>query len=203
MKYTVLILPALILLPFACVIGQNNVALTPGQNKQSVSLRGDTVINITLDRELLLQPNDNTTEYSISTYKNVDFSKAGPMQLQLAGLHPEIYISNTHKGVIIISSAEAGKGLKDFKRTLELSPALYESSHRQDTLLVSPYAAGEPEFDYTKVSSIRQDYKNAFNYKVDPRTGISWSKGKYGDFETVGPLGRMVYDLVIILNKAK
>jgi hypothetical protein len=146
---------------------------------------------------------ETSTEYSISKYKNVNFQKISPLQLKASGLHTEIYISNTNKGVIIISSAEANKALKDFSHTLELNPTYYETITRQDTTIVFSKNNKNRTFDFTKAASINHDYKNAFNYTVDPRTGVSWSKGNYDDLNLKGEkgYGQLLYDIIIWLPK--
>jgi hypothetical protein len=147
---------------------------------------------------------ETSTEYSISRYKNVNFQKINPLQLKASGLHTEIYISNTNKGVIIISSAEANKALKDLSHTLELNPTYYETLTSLDTTIVFSKNHKDPAFDFTRASSINHDYKNAFNYKVDPRTGVNWSKGNYDDIVLKGEkgYGQLLYDIIIWLPKA-
>ncbi len=147
---------------------------------------------------------ETSAEYSISSYKNVNLQKISPLQLTASGLHTEIYISNTHLGVIIISSAEANKALKDLSHTLELNPTFYETHTRQDTTIVFSKNAKIPTFDFTRASSINHDYKNAFNYTVDPRTGVSWSKGNYDDLNLKPGMGygQLLYDIIIWFPKA-
>lgn len=176
---------ALVMLPVIPVFSQNPVTPKPRETK-----------------ELKLSIPETPAEYSIASYKNVDFLKTNPLQLEAAGLHPEIYISNTHRGVIIISTSESNKALKDFRKTLELNPNYYETLTRQDTILFSPGSSQSPTLDFTKASSIRHDYKNAFNYTTDPRTGVSWSKGSHKDFLQDDALGKVLYDLIIIIPKA-
>ena len=124
------------------------------------------------------------------------------MQLEAAGLHTEIYISNTNHGVIIISSSEANNALKDFSNTLDLNPTYYESITRQDTNVFFTGNNKKPLFDFTKASSINNNYKNAFNYKVDPRTGVSWKKSinKLNRKEETFA-GQILYDIIIGLPK--
>jgi len=146
---------------------------------------------------------ETSTEYSITRYKNVDFLKTNPMQLETEGLHTEIYISNTNQGVIIISTTEANKALKDFSQKLELNPTYYETYTRQDTTIFLSGNINNPSFNFIKASSINHDYKNAFNYTVDPRTGVSWSKGNYDDLNVKGgkAYGQLLYDVIIWLPK--
>jgi len=127
-----------------------------------------------------------------------------PVQLEAAGLHTEIYISNTNQGVIIISSTEANKSIKNFSHTLELNPTYYETFTRHDTTLFLSGNSKNPTFEFTKASSINQDYKNAFNYSIDPRTGVSWSKGNYDDINIKGgkSYGQLLYDIIIWMPKA-
>jgi hypothetical protein len=163
------------------------------------------VINIVQDStELQRTVPETSIGFSITSYKNVDFNKINPMQLQLAGLHTEIYISNTNQGVIIISSYEANNALKDFRNTLDLNPTYYESLTRQDTTV---FFSGNdnPQFDFTKASSINNNYKNAFNYKVDPRNGVSWSKGNYDKINLKESTfyGQMLHDIIIGIPKLK
>ena len=145
----------------------------------------------------------SSVDYSITSYKNVDFLKTDPLKLESAGLHTEIYISNTHRGVIIISSSDANKDLKEFSHILELNPSYYETLTRQDTTIFLSGNTKSPDFDFTKASSINNNYINAFNYTVDPRTGISWSKGSHKDFLQGDVLGKAIYDLIIVLPKMK
>ncbi len=181
----ILILASVIFL-FNQVIGQNTTVPKPGDSK-----------------ELRINLPETPTEYSISRYKNVDLLKISPMQLQAAGLHTEIYISNTNRGVIIVSSAEANKALRDFSHTLELNPSYYETFSRQDTTIFLSGNSKSPAFDFTKASSINHEYKNAFNYAVDPRTGVSWSKGNYDDINVKGGkgYGQLLYDIIVWLPK--
>lgn len=146
---------------------------------------------------------DSPTEFRITSYKNVDFNKMNHMLLENAGLQTEIYISNTHKGVIIISSAGANKDLKDFSHILEVNPSYYESLTRQDTTIFIPANALRPSFDFTKASSINHDYKNAFNNTIDPGSGISWSKGTHKDFFPDDAHGKLIYDLILVLPQTK
>jgi hypothetical protein len=202
MKNINFLLLALILMSWTPVIGQNPAAVeTKATNVQILSIRGDTAYNIVLDKEDQIAWPGNPTEYSITSYKNVDFLKINPLQLESAGQHTEIYVSNTQHGVIIISSAEANDVLKDFSHTLELNPSYYETLTRQDTLIFSTAKPGSPAFDYTKASSINHDYKNAFNYKVDPRTGVSWSKGTYNDLGIGNGYGQLLYDIILWIPK--
>lgn len=182
MKKIWIISLALVFLLFNQVICQNTTVLKSGDNK-----------------ELQINFPEISTEYSISKYKNVDILKINPMHSEAAGLHTEIYISNTNRGVIIISSAEANKALRDFSHTLELNPTYYEAYSRQDTTIFLPGNTKNPAFDFTKASSINNDYKNAFNYTVDPRTGISWSKGNYDEINVKGGkgYGQLLYDMII------
>ena len=179
-----LVLPVALLLTVS-VKGQNQVISRPGESK-----------------DLQIKAPEKSTEYSITRYKNVDFLKIDPQQLEASGLHTEIYISNTNQGVIIISSTEENNALKDFSNTLDLNPTYYESFTRQDTTVFFPGNNPKPIFDFTKASSINNMYKNAFNYKVDPRTGISWEKsGSGSDLKawTIG--GQILYDIIIGLPK--
>jgi len=173
---------AFVVFCFKQAIGQNTTVATPADSKG-----------------LLISVPETSTEYSISRYKNVDFLKINPMQLEAAGLHTEIYISNTNRGVIIISSAEANNALRDFSHTLELNPTYYEAYSRQDTTIFLSGKAKNPAFDFTKASSINHEYKNAFNYAVDPRTGVSWSKGNYDEINVKGGkgYGQLLYDMII------
>ncbi len=184
MKKSAIILPIILLFHCIQLSGQNPV-ISGKQETQGQK--------ITLPQ--------NPTEYSIASYKNVDYLKTNPLQLEKAGLHPEIYISNTHRGVIIIYTDESNKALKDFNKSLELNPTYYETITRQDTLVFSPGEAKSPALDFTKASSIRHDYTNAFNYQVDPGTGINWSKGSHKDFLQNDAHGKVVYDLIIVISK--
>lgn len=185
MKAIILIVIALVSLPFLKVMSQNPVNVKPEERK-----------------ELQIKAPETSTEYSITSYKNVDFNKTNPLQLEAAGLHTEIYISNTNHGVIIISSTEANNALKDFRNTLDLNPTYYESITRQDTTVFFSGNNEKPFFDFTKASSINNNYKNAFNYTVDPRTGVSWRKSinkKNLKEETFA--GQILYDIIIGLPK--
>lgn len=155
------------------------------------------------DKEFQITLPEIPTEYSIISYKNVDFQKINFKLIESAGLHTEIYISNTNQGVIIISSAEANKVLKDFSHTLEINPTYYEKSTKQDTTISLSGNKKNATFNFTKASSINHDYKNAFNYSVDPRTGVSWSKGNYDEINIKGSgYGQLLYDLIILTPKA-
>lgn len=183
MKANTIVFAAVVLLPFSKVIGQNVIVSDTSNRKE---------IQISIPQ--------TPTEYRITKYKNIDFYKTNPMQLESAGLHTEIYISNTNRGVIIISSTEYDKALKDFSHTLDLNPGYYETITRQDTTIFLSGNNKNATFDFTKVSSINHEYKNAFNYSVDPRTGVSWSKGNYEEINVkggYGGYGQLLYDLII------
>lgn len=186
MKTNIIVIVALILLPSICVISQNQDVTKPPDNK-----------------ELQINAPEISTEYSITNFKNVDFRKMNPVQLEAAGLHTEIYISNTNQGVIIISSTEANKALKDFSHTLEFNPTYYETFTRHDTTILLSGNNKNPQFNFTKASSMNHDYKNAFNNTIDPRTGVSWSKGNYDDINVIGDtfFGQLLYDVIIWLPK--
>ena len=186
MKTNIFVTGALLLLPSICVISQNSDVTQPG-NKKEIQINAPEI----------------STEYSITNYKNVDFKKMNPIQLQAAGLHTEIYISNTNQGVIIISSTEANNALKDFNHTLELNPTYYETYTRHDTTIFLSGNNKNASFDFTKASSMNHDYKNAFNYRIDPRTGVSWSKGNYDEINVKDgkAYGQLLYDLIIWLPK--
>lgn len=199
------IIPFLLILAFLYVKSvscQNAAIPKPADKKvQAISYKNDTVVHTGDDYINQIRITETATEFSITSYKNVDYLKADPQLLESAGLHPDIYISNTHQGVIIISSLESNEVLKDFSHTLELNPAYYESFKRQDTIIFSNENIKFPEFDFMHASSINHDYKNAFNYAVDPRTGISWSKGTHKDLLQSDILGKVVYDLIIVRPK--
>jgi hypothetical protein len=143
---------------------------------------------------------ENSTQYSIVNYKNIDFLKTNPLQLEKAGLHPEVYVSNTNHGVIIICTEESNEALKNLSKSLEINPNYYEKLTRQDTLVLSAGSKKSPTLDFTKASSINQEYKNAFNYKVDPRTGVSWSKiSRQQDRLKEDMFGKIVYDLIFVI----
>lgn len=184
MKKNSIILATLIIVPFIRGICQNPVISNPPESKK---------VQITIP--------ETSTEYSIASYKNVDFLKTDPLQLEAAGLHPEIYISNTHRGVIIISSAESNNALENFRKTLELNPAYYETLTRQDTSVLVSGSTKNMSFDFTKASSIKHDYKNAFNYAVDSPTSVSWTKGTHKDILHNDAHGKVVYDLIIVIPK--
>jgi len=204
MKNRSIVLAAVALLTFAFVNGQNSViSKKPVKRVPLKEVRSDTIANLKTDKKHQIAIPETSVEYSISNYKNVDYLKTNPLQLESSGLHPEIYISNTNRGVIIISSAESNDALKNFGASLELNPASYESLTRQDTILFSPSGSGTLSLDFTKASSISHDYKNAFNYAVDPRTGISWSRGTYKDLKGDSGYGRLLYDLIIVLPKTR
>ena len=186
MKKKPIMLVVLILIPYIMVVGQNPVIPSPRESK---------------DHQLTIPA--NYTEYSIVSYKNVDFLKTNPLQLETAELHPEIYISNTHRGVIIICTSESNNALMDFSKTLELHPNYYETLTRQDTIVFAPGNAKSESIDFTKASSIRHGYTNAFHYTADPRTGIYWSKGSHKDFLQNDALGKVVYDLIIVIPKVQ
>jgi hypothetical protein len=167
----------------------------------SVSSQNPVISKTNENKGLQIPGTETPTEYSITNYKNVDYLKINPLQLEELGFHTDIYISNTLKGVIIISSAQVNDTLKDFRNTLELNPNYYESFTRQDTIIFSPGNTQSQVLDFTKASSIRHDYKNAFNYSADPRSGLSWSKGTHKDFSQDDAHGKVVYDLIIVLPK--
>ena len=75
MKANFMVLLALILLPGIWAIGQDNVPPKTRDNKK-----------------ILLSVPETSTEYTITSYKNVDFLKTNPLKLEAAGFHPEIYI---------------------------------------------------------------------------------------------------------------
>ena len=196
MKKNAFIIIALAVNTCMLVNAQNTVTAQGNKNAQAQKATPDSVFK---DGHRIIT--GNVAEYSIVSYKNVNFLKADPFQLESAGLHPEIYISNTHRGVIIISTAETNDALNNFSRTLEQNTNNYESRILQDTLVLLPASNRRQVFDFTKASSINHDYKNAFNYKVDPRTGISWSQSTHKDFLQEDILGKIVYDLIIVLPK--
>jgi len=184
------------------IYSQNHVVTDGNSTKvQTVAIHGDTSYTIILDKDQQIVAPQYPTEYSIASYKNVDYLKINPFQLESAGLHPEIYISNTHKGVIIISSAEANEVLKDFSKNLELNPNLYETINRQDTTIFSAGNIQSPAFDYTRSSTIMHDYHNAFKSTYDPHSGVSWSIGSHKDFIQEDLLNKVVYDLIIVIPK--
>ena len=185
MKAIIIIGIAMALLPSLSVISQNTVIVKPGESQ-----------------ERKIKAPETSTEYSISRYKNVDLNKTNALQLEAADLHTEIYISNTNQGVIIISSTEANNALKDFRNILDLNPTFYESFTRQDTTVFFSGNNKIPIFDFAKASSINNNYKNAFNYKVDPRTGVSWEKSSTKfNLNDVNFGGQILYDIIIGLPK--
>ena len=194
----------LTLLICSCIFvsGQNST-LTDQKVKvsQSVVIMNDTTINIIPERNYQIKVPGNPTEYSILSFKNVDLLKTNPKQLEATGLYPEIYISNINHGVVIISTAETNNALRDFSRNLEFNPTFYETLTRQDTTIFSAGSNTNSTFDFAKASSINHEYKNAFNNTVDPRTGVSWSKGTYNDILSGNGNGRLLYDIIIWLPK--
>lgn len=186
METKYIIFAALAVLPFIKISGQKAILEKPQENK-----------------ELQIEFPATQTEYSITSYKNVDFIKINPILLEAPDLNTEIYISNTNRGVIIISSAETNKALKNFSHTLELNPTYYETFSRQDTTIFLSKNYKKPAFDFTKASSINHDYKNAFNYTVDPRTAISLSKGNYRAINVKEPngYGQLIYDIIVWFPK--
>jgi len=168
---------------FNLTIGQNVVVTKPLDKKDTKIVAPATL-----------------AEYSIASYKNVDYLKLSPNLFENAGLHSEVYISSTHLGVIIICSAESNDALKDFRKMLETNPDFYERSSRQDTLMLLP-ESNQRVMDFTKASSISNTYTNAFNFTPDARTGISWSKGTHTDIISNNAFGKVVYDLIIVISK--
>jgi hypothetical protein len=185
MKRTHFVFVSVLLFPCCLAIGQNPVISKPKDSK-----------------ELQLTVPESPTEYSIEKYKNVDYLKTNPFQLESAGLHPEIYISNTKQGVIIIYTSDSNNMVNDFSKILEQHPTYYETHTRQDTLVFSK-ASTDQALDFTKASSISHEYNNAFNITVDPRTGTSWRKGTHKDFLQGDLLNKNVYDLIIVLPKTQ
>ena len=84
-----------------------------------------------------------------------------------------------------------------------MNPGFYETSSRHDTLFVSPTEYNMPVFDFTQASKLNQEYKNAYNYSFDPRTGKSWSKENNEIFKMDWGLGRALYDLILVLPGIK
>lgn len=190
-------------MPFRELVGQNNSVIRSGLNEVfTVSVKNDTVLNLIVDQDFRIINPDVTKEYSINRYKNIALLKVNPLQLDAMGLHSEIYISNTNQGVIIISSAEPNNTLTSYNNSLQANPYYYNTYSRRDTLVISKGAYNNPVFDFTKASSLRQDYKNAYNYSIDPRTGVSWSKTSNDIFKQDWGLGQGLYDLIIVLPKA-
>jgi len=182
MKKTHFVLVSMLLFFCCLAIGQNPVYTKPKDSK-----------------DLQITAPESPTEYSIEKYKNVDYLKTNPFELESAGLHPEIYISNTNQGVIIIYTSDSNNKLNDFSKILEQHPAYYEAHTRQDTVVFSK--SNTEALDFTKASTISHEYNNAFNYTVDPRTGVSWRKGTHKDFLQGDLLNKNVYDLIIVLPK--
>lgn len=151
--------------------------------------------------ELKINVPEKATEYSIVSYKNVDFLKTNPLQLESAGLHPEMYISNTKQGVIIITTSETNNTLRDFRKNLELNPNYYETLSKRDTIVFSSESNTSPYFDFFKAASINNDYRNAYNYPLDPGMGIRWDKSSSDSFKGDNGFGRELYDLIIVLTK--
>jgi hypothetical protein len=204
MKTVVLVVAVLLLFHFHFVVGQNPVAPQSARiNIRAEKVLPDTTLSIRTDLKTPIGVPGNSSEYSIARYKNVDFLKVDPLQLELSGIHTEIYISNTQQGVIIISSAEPSNALTEFGKSLELHPDYYENLTRQDTLVFLPANTHIPVFDFMQSSSIRHEYKNAFNNTLDPRTGVSWSKGTHKDFLQNDILNKPVYDLIMVLPKVQ
>lgn len=144
---------------------------------------------------------ESATKFSIASYKNVNFQKINTLQLESVGLHPEIYISNTKQGVIIITTTEADNTLKDFCKKLESNPGNFENLMKRDTIVFSSESNKSPSFDFFKASAIKNDYRNAFNYPVGPGSGILWNKLSNDSFTGNTGLGRELYDLIIVLQK--
>ena len=185
MKTYCFVLVILISFPFIPVLGQNPVI------PESKDKKGH---EITLP--------ESSTEYSITSYKNIDFIKTNPLQLEASGVHPEIYISNNQRGVIIICTEGPSDAIRDFSNKMERNPSYYETLTRQDTIVFSKKGTGKKTLDFTKASSINNNYKNAFNYKVDPRTGVSWSKiSRRQDRMKEDMFGRIAYDLIFVISK--
>ena len=154
-------------------------------------------------KEVKLNLPKTSTKYSIVNFKNIDFLKTNPLQLEKAGLHPEVYISNTNQGVIIIYTEASNNALKAYSKSLEINPSYYEKLSMQDTTVFSTTSNKSP-LDFTKASSINQEYKNAFNYKVDPNSGVSWSKiSKQQDRLKEDMFGKVVYDLIFVISKSQ
>jgi len=183
MKKIFFLLWLLAFLGFNLAIGQNVVVTKPLDKKDTKIIAPEAF-----------------AEYSIASYKNVDYLKLNPNLFENAGLHSDVYISNTQHGVIIISSSESNDALKDFREILETNPGFYERSSRQDTLVFLP-ESNQRVMDFTKASSITNTYTNAFNHTPDVRTGISWSKGTHTDFISKDAFGKVVYDLIIVISK--
>jgi hypothetical protein len=171
------------------------------ENIQTVTLKNDTTINILMPENFQILMPDNTLEYNISNYKNIDLLKTNPFQLETAGLSAEVYISNTQQGVIVITSSVPNDVLRDYNSILRLNPNLYDFYSNHDTLVFNAAQSSNNSFDFTKASTIRHDYLNAFNYTVDPRTGISWSKTNNDIFKQNWGLGSLIYDLIIVAPK--
>ena len=175
--------------PYAGLLGQNNPDVRIAPDKiQTVSVKNDTVVNVIQDQHFRLLNPEVSKEYSISRYKNIDFLKINPLQLDALGLHSEIYISNTPQGVIIISLTEPYNNLlTDYYSILEASTTFYNTDPSNDTLVISTDDYNSPVFDFTRASRLRQDYKNAYNYSVDPRTRISVSRPSDVDYFLINP----------------
>lgn len=200
MKRITVFFLAVFMLPVFASAQQTSFTKSGGVSIQPAEIKGDTVITLVLDPENNTIVPGKITEYSIANYKNIDYQKTNPFQLESAGLHPEVYISNTNQGVIIISSAEWNESLKDFNSNLMLNTSYYETFTHHDTTIFSPRDNPEITFDFTKAAFISQDYKNAFNYTADPRTGISWTKSARRENLGSG-YGQLLYDLIIVLPK--
>jgi len=191
---------AVFLLPVLMPAQETNFSKSAGVTIQPAEITGDTIITLILDPENQTIIPGKLTEYSIASYKNIDFLKTDPFQLEAAGLHPEVYISNTNQGVIIISSSEWNESLKDFNSNMMLNTSYYDTFTRHDTTVFFPLDNPVKTFDFTKSAFISQEYKNAFNYTADPRTGISWTKNARRENLGSG-YGQLLYDLIIVLPK--
>jgi hypothetical protein len=57
-------------------------------------------------------------------------------------------------------------------------------------------------FDFNKTAAINNNYKIAFNYKVDPWTGVSWKKSSSAlNSKENNFTGQILYDIIIGLPK--
>jgi hypothetical protein len=51
---------------------------------------------------------------------------------------------------------------------MDLNPNYYETLTRHDTTVIFSENNKKPVFDFNKTAAINNNYKIAFNYKVDP-----------------------------------
>jgi hypothetical protein len=182
--------------------GQNAINSTENNSTiKSDEIAKDTALKNVSGKNYQITDTKKLFDYNSAKYHKIDFPQTNTMKIERIGSNPDIYLSNSYPGIMQFPVTGQDNSLIKFYISLDRYPNYYESSSLQDSSICWNDNMNSPVFDFVKISSLNQAYKNAFNHNTVPGTSGNFGKQIYNEFKSTDILGQVLYNIFLFAPK--